>query len=265
MLPRSSWTAVVAKRRPINQRALRARTARENRRERRPLISRVGTALAGLLLPMGLLSLPNTAEATLFSRAGGLAYYDDLLNITWLADPNYANTSGFTFGYDGAMKFSCGDESGTQQTACGYLGWLNAQAHLGVTGWRLPQTPTVDPSCDLSGYNCTGGEMGSLYYITLGLAAGAPGAVGNSSPFATIVAGDHYYWTGTLLSTEPPEPISRFGWGNGGREDSFGGAHFGAAHAWAVVDGDVLLVPEPSTALLVGLGLLALATRKSLA
>jgi hypothetical protein len=219
---------------------------------------RLHSHMVRLLLSTALILITTAANATLLSRAGGAAYYDDLLGITWLADPNYANTSGFTSGYDGAMKFSCGDEYGTQGTACGYLGWLNAQAHLGVTGWRLPQTPTVDPSCDLSGYNCTGGEMGSLYYITLGLAAGGPGAVGNSSPFNIGAEIWTYHWTGTLLSAEPPEPISRFGWGNGGREDSGGGAHFGTGHAWAVVDGDVLLVPEPSTALLVGLGLTGL-------
>ena len=37
----------------------------------------------------------STANAALIERLGGLAYYDDLADLTWLADANYAQTSGF--------------------------------------------------------------------------------------------------------------------------------------------------------------------------
>ena len=43
-----------------------------------------------------LLLVAGAANAALLSRAGGQAYYDDVLNITWLGDANYAKTSGGT-------------------------------------------------------------------------------------------------------------------------------------------------------------------------
>ena len=73
-----------------------------------------------------------SAQAALFSRAGGQAYYDDVLNITWLADANLANTN--TFGVGGIF-------------AGGYMNWNTAQSwiaamntavYLSTSDWRLP-------------------------------------------------------------------------------------------------------------------------------
>ena len=36
-----------------------------------------------------------SVQAELIERAGGAAYYDDVLNITWLADAGSAMTAGF--------------------------------------------------------------------------------------------------------------------------------------------------------------------------
>ena len=38
--------------------------------------------------------LPFTANAALYDRGNGLIY-DDVLDITWLQDANYAKTSGY--------------------------------------------------------------------------------------------------------------------------------------------------------------------------
>jgi hypothetical protein len=46
-----------------------------------------------------LLALPGVAQATLISRLSGQAYYDDVLDITWLANANLA--AGNTFGVGG--------------------------------------------------------------------------------------------------------------------------------------------------------------------
>ncbi|MBL8500649.1 MAG: hypothetical protein JNL77_08740 [Nitrosomonas sp.] len=65
------------------------------------------------------------------------------IDITWLADADYAKTSG----YD----------------ADGVMNWPDAKAWVaglsigGITGWRLP---TADTSC--SGYNCSNNEMGAF-------------------------------------------------------------------------------------------------------
>lgn len=41
------------------------------------------------------LCLTSTAHATLFSRLGGDALYDDVLDITWLSNANLADTTDF--------------------------------------------------------------------------------------------------------------------------------------------------------------------------
>ena len=48
--------------------------------------------LSCALATMGALMV-NTAQAQLFNRGGGLIY-DSVQNVTWLADANYAKTSG---------------------------------------------------------------------------------------------------------------------------------------------------------------------------
>ena len=49
------------------------------------------TAIIGVLLGL----MAGGANAALYSRAGGTMVYDDVLKITWLADWNYAATSGY--------------------------------------------------------------------------------------------------------------------------------------------------------------------------
>lgn len=45
-----------------------------------------------------------SANAALVSRLGGLAYYDTEADLTWLADANYAMTSGYDA--DGLMNWA---------------------------------------------------------------------------------------------------------------------------------------------------------------
>jgi len=49
------------------------------------------------------IALSGAAQATLIDRGGGLIY-DDVLNITWLQDANYAMTSGYDA--DGRMNWA---------------------------------------------------------------------------------------------------------------------------------------------------------------
>ena len=100
------------------------------------------------------------AEASLIDRGNGLLYDPDL-DITWLADANYAMTSGYDD--DGKMTWSAA------------VTWAQQLNYLGFTNWRLPTTLDPDPSCveleSIIGpydYYCSGSEMGHLFYTELG-------------------------------------------------------------------------------------------------
>ncbi len=106
------------------------------------------------------MSLAANIEAALIDRGNGLIYDPDL-DITWLADANYAMTSGYDD--DGRM-----DWSATQI-------WVQQLSYLSFTNWRLPSTLDPDPNCvemeSIKGsylYYCSGSEMGHLFYTELG-------------------------------------------------------------------------------------------------
>jgi hypothetical protein len=126
-------------------------------------------------LALLLLALPLAARADLLSRANGQAYYDTVLNITWLADANYARTTGFA--------------------SYGLMNWVEANAFasnatvLGLNDWRLPTLSSVTGGASFSlgfsnngitdaGYAITGqgwatstgavtSELGYLFYVDL--------------------------------------------------------------------------------------------------
>ena len=72
------------------------------------------------------------------------AFYDTDLDITWLRDAGL-----FTGGYWADANT-----------------WANTLVVGGVSGWRLPMSDTCYQ------YNCTGSEMGHLWYVELGNSAG---------------------------------------------------------------------------------------------
>lgn len=86
-----------------------------------------------------------TAQATLIDRGGGLIY-DTAFDITWLADANYAETSGFDA--DGAMSWSDA------------MSWAGNLSYGGLTDWRLPVNPQSDPACSFH-YSDGNGPNGS--------------------------------------------------------------------------------------------------------
>lgn len=94
-----------------------------------------------------------SVNAALVDNGGGLIYDEDL-DITWTAN---ANING-------------------QMTWAEANAWATGLSLGGVSGWRLPITMESDPSCTgdvVSGlYNCTGSEMGHLFYSELGGTAG---------------------------------------------------------------------------------------------
>jgi len=140
----------------------------------------LGTLLAVLWLSVAV-------QATLVDMGDG-TIYDTATQLSWLKN---ANPEGSPMTWDQADAWVATLNSGS--------GFAN------LKGWRLPVTTQPDATCSyqitpgnglsLQGYgqNCTGSEMGYLYYISLGNAVG--GLMTNSGPFTNIQGND--YWSGT--------------------------------------------------------------------
>lgn len=189
------------------------------------------------------------------------AYYDTTLNITWLANANYAQTSGYDA--DGLMNWT---------TANSWAAGLNPYGS-NITGWRLPTT--IDAGCTYTnyyqgvdcGYNITThSEMSYMFYVTLGDKAyydtsGSPQAgwgLTNSGPFSNVQS-DIYnpYWSATEYAPPFTGYARRFYFSDG-LQDGDDKAH--SYYAWAVHAGDVgaSAVPVPAAVWLFGSGLLGL-------
>ena len=188
------------------------------------MIKLLRTMLCIGVFSLGLLSVAN---ANLEVRLGGKAVYDTDLNITWLADANYAQTSGYDA--DGQMNWF------------GANTWAASLNIGGVSGWRLPK---ADTNC-LGGGTCTDSEMGHLYAIELGVRSPNP-ILESSDPdlalFTHIRLG--YYWASEEYG-DRPDRAWLFYFHSG---DQLAIEKHNPESAWAVHDGDVaLLVPEPET------------------
>ena len=224
--------------------------------------ARFFSAVCAILL---IFAIPMSADAALVSRLSGLAYYDTDLNVTWIADANLAASN--TFGVSGINT----DGTMSQAMAEYWVNGMNVDNYLGYSDWRLPTTPVTDPntSCQMvyggsggSSANCTGSDLGHLFYTELGGVAGQDIAAthdANYDLFQNVQSG--YYWSGTvydylsgILSYE-----YFFDFSDGVQYDEatqFGGAF----HGWAMRYGDsaVTYTPLPAAAWLFGSGLFGL-------
>lgn len=138
------------------------------------------TRMAVLLIVVncGLLAVPN-ADAQLIPMPDGLTVYDTILKVRWLANANLPGSPEGRFGIanitpNGSMDYS---------TAIQWLTALNGVdggvGYLGHNNWTLPTSPTfpvTDPTCGATGPNgnsfgfgCMNSDMGSLFYVSLGL------------------------------------------------------------------------------------------------
>lgn len=205
---------------------------------------------------------------------GPEAWYDTVLDITWLADARAGAGS----------RFDSGNRSSVTD---GMMTWANANAWAasldvgGVTGWRMPVVRPVDgrafqyyyPTDDFSGrrdvsYNivATQSELAHLFHVTLGNRSfvdvtgrrqSGPG-LANTGPFVHMDPLGHY-WTGTGVAT-PEAPASAWSfWVYDGYQSH--APRVNEWYAWAVHSGDVATtVPEPGTwaSMLAGLAVIAL-------
>jgi hypothetical protein len=210
-----------------------------------------------LTLAAALVAVGTSAQAALFDRGGGMIY-DDVLDITWLADWNHAKTSG----YDADGRMSWLDANG----------WATGLSYGGFDDWRLPVIAQPDAGCsEFSagpppidfGYGCTASEMGRMFYVNWGAISGVPFDFGtetaNLALFQNVERGT--YWT-------RDESLGVNAW----YLQTVDGGQFTAdkddlAFAVAVRNGDVgtvaVAVPAPASATLMLAGIAGLALRST--
>jgi len=206
------------------------------------------------------MSHPDASQGSLVDRGGGLLY-DEVLDLTWLQDASWAQTSG----YKANGKMNWKDANAWARS----LVYRDEVRGVDLTGWRLPRVRPrsgqawngrfcLDGSSD-EGYNFSTphSELAWMFYMNLGLCgyyspAGEEqphsGAGGNGKMGYVVNVGlvknlvSHIYWTST-----PAEPyLDRNGWMF---DFIFGFQNFYNQNdmlcAWAVRDGDVAdLVPR---------------------
>jgi hypothetical protein len=208
-----------------------------------------------------MVALTGAAQAALIDRGGGMIY-DTTRNITWLADMNYAQTSGHT---------GTGVNANGTMTWDAATAWANNLVYGGFDDWRLPTLNPADTTCSNNfnpgggfpnqyyGTGCTGGELSGLFVTDLGNKANesvlnqvgdTAEQIANLALFSNVQS--FAYWSGTEYAPDPG-----FAWyfdtddgsqGDGGKDN--------ALYAVAVRPGDVAAsVPEPQT---LALALLAL-------
>ena len=154
----------------------------------------------------------STAEAALVVRSGGMIY-DTTRNITWLADMNYAKTSG----HSGVGV----DAEGTMTWAAAGA-WASSLVYGGFDDWRLPTLNPFDTTCRDSadpggglpvyyyGPGCTGGELSHLFVADLGnkdtesvltQVGDTAEQIANLALFTQVLG--NRYWSGTPFAPEP--------------------------------------------------------------
>ena len=201
-------------------------------------------SLSRLALAAALSVATLSAQAALIARPGGMVY-DSTLNITWLQDWNT----------NGRMNWWTANN------------WANNLVYGGFDDWRLPTTDTTASSnCSSNinlnsalplqyyGYNCTGSEMGHMFYTEFGATAGNSIVTGSNAANLALFTNvqSRLYWSSTSFAVNPNSA-----WFFGTYDGSQGStAKVNAVYAVAVRPGDVAAsVPEPQT---LALALLAL-------
>jgi hypothetical protein len=231
--------------------------------------------LAVLILGL-VLALP--AQAALHNRGGGMLY-DDVLNVTWLQDANYAKTSGYDA--DGQMTWA------EAKTWADGLVFHDSVRNVNYNDWRLASNSPVgaDWSYNYSpggttdvGYNITSehSELSYMYYVNLGLKGALSPTEVSQSNFGVHGNGTYggqrdvglvqnlqssVFWSGTAYAPNPTNFAWRFGTNYGFQYYDLQDGEF---FAWAVRPGDVAApVPEPEAyaMLLAGFGVLGFVAR----
>ena len=138
--------------------------------------------LAAFFVGVLALTTSTLVRPALFDRGGGMIY-DDVLNITWLQDANYALTSGYP-SWNGKMQFDAANAWAAQLVYGGYADW-RLPTVAPVHGSTFNRTFSYDGSTDYA-YNIsypgrisppdpagaypysTQNELAYMFYVNLG-------------------------------------------------------------------------------------------------
>lgn len=208
-----------------------------------------------MLALVALSILTHAAHAALYDRGSGLIY-DDVLDITWLQDANYAQTSGYATTHATGEVFS----SPLNIQTDGRMGWDAANiwaenlVYGGFDDWRLASfgtnaaaSPEITASSSASSPVepiVMTGELAHMFYVNLGNTPDSgvanttfmDAATGQLSNILNVQAG--YYWDRDIYSSFPALH-KNFCLICGVQE-----AHDQSSnYAWAVRAGDVSQVP----------------------
>jgi len=185
-----------------------------------------------------ILLMSTNVNSALIERLDGQAFYDTVLDITWLADANYAKTSGYDA--DGLMNWQDS------------MAWAEQLVFADHSNWRLAsyRDPASAINAPCNGYNCTDSELAFMYYENLnGDGTSRTTRTGIPDPFINIYA---QYWSGMVVESD----FSINYHFNDGLQ--FYHPNSQEFAAWAVMDGDISAVPIPAAVWLLGSGLVAL-------
>jgi len=189
------------------------------------------------------LSFVVPAEATLLSRLGGAAAYDDVLKITWTTDASLSGLNTWANQVAWADGFSLG----------GFDDWRLASMSV-AAGLPTGTTGSVVACETATELACRDNELGYMFYQNL------------SGIFDVDLTGDQTvdgvdltniqsnYWPGTEFNSSQVWAFNyEHGFqGAGPTEDGLLG------YGWAVRSGDVAAVPEPPMVWLLVMGMIGL-------
>ena len=212
--------------------------------------------------------------------------YDDVLDITWLADANYAETSGFAPVNDTLINYHLSSYNIQPDGRMGHnaaKNWALSLNLFGFDSWRLPSVgpdyPYEDP---LYGHDQINSELGSLFYSSLGNTGNNTGtcsplcfqntdfvdpANDSSYSFENIPSSYIYFWYLENRSSNAYQAWV-FDMQDGSQAGSYSSQN--SFYVWPVHDGDIGASPVPLPAGiylfvsgLVGLGVLKGKTKAS--